>query len=154
MDRPRKKTRSAPVRDALDENQRESREVVNSTSESDDHRPPTNIASASEICHQKLEQCSMVSTLQHAQWAENRLAEFNFWIASVGALAGKKACLDERLLRAQENEVRFILIEHLTLLITLLDRCMNLGKSQNNSQSFQMAVRYISSIYPRAIAGA
>ena len=58
-------------------------------------------------------------------WAENRLADFNLWVAGVGASAKRRASLDERL--ALEPEVRAVVTNLLITLKVLVEKCKELG---------------------------
>ncbi len=92
--------------------------------------PSTEIASATKACLNNFEKCLSVAALRRDEWAENRLAEFHFWINSVGALATSKASLDARLQVANETQVHFTVLKLLNLLNTLLGRCISTGMIQ------------------------
>jgi hypothetical protein len=59
------------------------------------------------------------------EWAENRAIDFNLWISGIGALARKRASLDERL--ASQPETILLVVNLLKLLKLLLERCRELG---------------------------
>lgn len=74
------------------------------------------IADAVWACRNSLESCCSFDDRSEADWANNRLLDLNYWIASVGALANGHASLDYRLHMAQDEE------GHTTsILINLLD---------------------------------
>lgn len=104
--------------------------MTSSLAQTDSSTPPSlpNIDSVTRACLQRFEDCLSVATLRRDEWAENRLAEFNFWIASVGALAPLKAGLDHRLQIANEIEVHFTIVQLLNLLNKFLENCYSIGK--------------------------
>lgn len=89
---------------------------------------PDNVAPITRICLRKFESCLSISSLRQDEWAENRLAEFRFWIASVGALAPSKASLDYRLESANETAIQFSVVQLLKLLNTFLEALITTSK--------------------------
>ena len=86
------------------------------------------IFDAATVCRQSLEDCLDIPSLMEHAWAENRLADFNLWAAGVGALARQKASLDKRL--ALQPDALAVVVNLLILLIELVERCKELGRSR------------------------
>lgn len=87
------------------------------------------IALRTQTCLQQLESCLDIPALRKGEWAENRLAEFKFWIGSVGALALSKASLDHRLsVTAKTSEIYATIEQLLQLLHKLLEKSIAFGK--------------------------
>lgn len=59
------------------------------------------------------------------EWAENRLADFNLWVSSIGASARGRASLDARL--AARPRVRQVIANTLYILANLVSDCRELG---------------------------
>lgn len=77
-------------------------------------------------CRDALRDCTLTDKLMEGQWAENRLADFNLWAASVGASTHGPACLDSRLVGdALTHGVVISLLLNLGLHV---DECLRLGK--------------------------
>jgi hypothetical protein len=85
-------------------------------------QPYHSIYEAAIACRQHLQQSvdfSRLPPLGDSEWARKRLADFNLWISSSGALA--KHSLDERL--AAQPEARNVLVNLLCLLEVFLSQC-------------------------------
>lgn len=86
----------------------------------------SSISEAAGICLQSLQDCVRLPALMHHEWAENRLAEFKLWAASVGAFAGDRASLDMRL--ATEWDTKSLVINMLVLLHGCIETCQMFGR--------------------------
>ena len=89
------------------------------------------LADATRECLRNLELCTTIPTLQSTSWAENRLAEFRFWVASLGVMAPFKASLAYRLQIGEENDICFAILQLLKLLNDHLELCISEGESNN-----------------------
>lgn len=89
---------------------------------------PNDIEDAARECIQQFRVCSKLPHLKQDEWVENRLADFNFWCASTGALAPSKASLDYRLEIANETKIRSIILQLLQLLRIVLQNTEVTGK--------------------------
>ena len=90
-------------------------------------QPYRSIDEAATACRQHLQQrvdFSILSPSGDDEWARKRLADFNLWISSSGALA--KHSLDERL--AAQPEARNVLVNLLCLLEVFLSQCQTTGE--------------------------
>lgn len=86
---------------------------------------PLSIYEAATKCRNEFLPCLGVAGLMELEWAENRLADFNLWVNGIGALAGNRASLDERLSR--DPDTRNIIIRVLGLLQNSVRQCQSLG---------------------------
>ena len=78
------------------------------------------IAAATRQCIRDFETCASVDQLRDSVWIANARLDFDYWIASIGALAETKASLDHRLDAAKEKDVASIIVDLLGLLSQLL----------------------------------
>ncbi|KAK1967664.1 hypothetical protein LY78DRAFT_668894 [Colletotrichum sublineola] len=76
------------------------------------------------------QQCTVIPTLMQLEWAENRLAEFKLWAASIGALAGGAASLDARL--TTESNTKNLVKGLLLLLSECLGKCKRFGSDSRS----------------------
>ncbi|GAM36942.1 hypothetical protein TCE0_022r06437 [Talaromyces pinophilus] len=83
-----------------------------------------NIAEATTACQNSLTECLAIESLRE-EWAEDRLADFKLWDASVGASSNKKASLEERLIL--KRHVRNVVLDLLIVLKSTIDQCRELG---------------------------
>ncbi|KAH8796746.1 hypothetical protein BGZ57DRAFT_19983 [Hyaloscypha finlandica] len=83
-----------------------------------------NIADATTACRNSLTECLAIESLRE-EWAEDRLADFKLWDASVGASSNKKASLEERLIL--KPHVRNVVLDLLIVLKSTIDQCRELG---------------------------
>ena len=88
--------------------------------------PHRSIYEASSACRKVLEQCLDVESLMVDEWPRKRLADFNIWASGSGALAKKKASLDQRL--ATKQNVYSVIINLLSLLESLIGECQRRGR--------------------------
>ena len=72
------------------------------------------------------------------EWPRKRLADFNLWASDSGALAKKRASLDQRL--AEKHMVREVILNLLNLLESLLARCQSRG---NNHRQLTQPLRLL-----------
>lgn len=79
------------------------------------------IADVTTSCLNHFNDCLGIESLMAGEWAENRLADFNVWIFSMGATARGRASLDSRL--AARPRTGEIIIELLRLLDGLVCQC-------------------------------
>lgn len=79
------------------------------------------IADVTTSCLSHFNDCLGIELLMADEWAENRLADFNVWIFSMGATARGRASLDSRL--AARPRTGEIIIELLRLLDGLVCQC-------------------------------
>lgn len=86
---------------------------------------PLNIVDAIKECHQVFQNASAIPSLEHREWVENRLADFNLWYAGVNASGSGKSSLQARLTTSLEAQT--FLIQLLKLLTALLKKCIELG---------------------------
>ena len=86
------------------------------------------IGDNTRACISRLEACLLVPALKQDGWAENRLAEFKFWNANVGALAPYRASLDYRLQATEDNEIYRTVVRLLELLHAFLEDCVFEGE--------------------------
>lgn len=86
---------------------------------------PLAIADAIKACHQIFRDASNIPYLPLTEWAENRLADFNFWCAGVDASGSGKSSLQARL--ATNLEAQVFLTHLLKLLTALLKKFIGLG---------------------------
>lgn len=77
-------------------------------------------------CRDAFRDCTSKARLMEEQWAENRLADFNLWAASVGASTNGPACLDSRL--SSEKLAHSVVVSLLCSLSAHIDECTRLGK--------------------------
>jgi hypothetical protein len=89
------------------------------------------ISEATTACLRSFTDCLAVEELMKDEWAENRLADFNLWVSSIGASAPGRASLDSRL--ALKPEIHEIIANLLRLLTVAVDECKNLGQSKRPS---------------------
>ena len=87
------------------------------------------LADATGECIRNLELCTLIPILQSTSWAENRLAEFRLWVASLGVLAPFKASLAYRLQIAGEKDTCLVILQLLKLLNDHLELCISEGES-------------------------
>ena len=88
------------------------------------------IADAAAECRQTLIACQSLKQLMQNEWAENRLADFNLWASSTGALARPRASLDARL--ALSPDTRDVVAKLLRMLNIMVGQCLTLGKIAMN----------------------
>lgn len=79
------------------------------------------IADVTASCLNHFSDCLGIESLMVDEWAENRMADFNIWIFSMGATARGRASLDSRL--ASRPGTRNVIIELLHLLDALICQC-------------------------------
>lgn len=94
------------------------------------------IADVTVLCLKHFNDCLVVEPLMADEWAENRLADFNIWIFSVGATACGRASLDSRL--ASSPGTQEIIVELLRLLDKLICQCKSLGDDTEALESASM----------------
>ncbi|KAH6845817.1 hypothetical protein B0I37DRAFT_344991 [Chaetomium sp. MPI-CAGE-AT-0009] len=82
------------------------------------------IFEATSACRQRLRECIDNPALMADEWSRKRLADFNLWASDSGALAKKRASLDQRL---EKHTVREVIVNLLSLLESLLARCQSLA---------------------------
>lgn len=87
-------------------------------------RDGRSIFEATLACRQRLRECIDTPTLMVDEWPRKRLADFNLWASDSGALAKKRASLDQRL--ADKPTVCEVILNLLNLLESLLARCASL----------------------------
>jgi hypothetical protein len=80
------------------------------------------IAFATRSSQKAFARCLLFPRLMHYEWAENRSADFNLWIAGTGALSEERASLDRRL--AYEPDVVAVIKGLLLLLQNSLSQCV------------------------------
>ncbi|KAL7930204.1 hypothetical protein V8C35DRAFT_324624 [Trichoderma chlorosporum] len=86
------------------------------------------ISQASAECLQSFTDCLAVESLGKDEWAENRLADFNLWVAGTGASAQGRASLDSRLVL--EPQARDVILTLLNQLTEAVGRCKALALSK------------------------
>ena len=84
------------------------------------------IFNATAACRKSFIACQDVDGLMKAEWAENRLADFNLWASGTGASGRSRASLDARL--ALRPDARDVITNLLLLLNTAVEECIALGK--------------------------
>ncbi|KAL6808591.1 hypothetical protein V8C40DRAFT_259444 [Trichoderma camerunense] len=88
------------------------------------------IAELSRECVSAFEVCMRYEGLMDHQWAENRFADFNLFVDSVGALSTSRASLDSRFEFRPDD---LILVQSiLTMLKDFLAECINCAEAQSN----------------------
>ena len=87
---------------------------------------PRGIYNAAALCRLSLKDCLTVESLREHGWAENRLADFNFWAANVGVFAPTEDSLDSRL--SLQPEARIVLTNLLVTLRGFVEQCKELGE--------------------------
>lgn len=95
------------------------------TDAKDDESVPRDIFNATALCRASLSECQSIESLTRRGWAENRLADFNFWAAGVGASAPTQASLDWRLYF--QPHARIVLTNLLVTLRQFVELCKELG---------------------------
>jgi hypothetical protein len=88
---------------------------------------PPIIFNATASCRHEFEKCLSITELMNDEWAENRLADFNLWAASVGGSAKNQASLDQRL--TLKPHVRDVVANLLRMLATFIKQCRDHSKS-------------------------
>lgn len=88
---------------------------------------PPIIFIATAACRLEFENCLSIAELMLDEWAENRLADFNLWAASVGASAKNQASLDQRLIL--KPHIRDVVANLLRMLGTFIGQCRDHSKS-------------------------
>lgn len=91
------------------------------------------IADVTASCLSRFNDCLDVKHLMADEWAENRLADFNIWIYSMGATARGKASLDSRL--ATRPGTQRIIFELLHLLNGLIRQCRDFDRDAETLDS-------------------
>ena len=87
--------------------------------------PPSDFAYHDENCPTKQQEDGATRFIP-SEWADNRIADFNLWASSIGALAAKRASLDARL-ETQPDLLTFV-INLVKLLDLLIQDCIELGR--------------------------
>lgn len=82
------------------------------------------IADATNACRNSFTRCPVIEGLG-INWAEDRLADFKLWDASVGASSNKDISLDKRL--GSKPHIRNVVVDLLTVLESTIDQCRVLG---------------------------
>ncbi|KAK8876779.1 transcription factor Zn C2H2 protein [Apiospora arundinis] len=95
------------------------------------------IYEAATKCRDSFLPCLTIAGLMELEWAENRLADFNLWANGIGAFAGHRASLDERLSR--DPDTRSIIIHVLELLQSCVQQCQSLEKSSAKDSLAQLS---------------
>ncbi|KAK7971498.1 hypothetical protein PG989_016514 [Apiospora arundinis] len=95
------------------------------------------IYEAATKCRDSFLPCLTIARLMELEWAENRLADFNLWANGIGAFAGSRASLDERLSR--DPDTRNIIIHVLELLQSCVQQCRSLDNSSTKDPLAQLS---------------
>ena len=69
----------------------------------------------------------------HSEWAEHRLADFDLWCASTGASATGELSLDHQW--HATPEVCAMFIDSLSMVKTVVQKCMDEGTETSNSDA-------------------
>ncbi|KAH0538097.1 hypothetical protein FGG08_005309 [Glutinoglossum americanum] len=99
---------------------------------------PPIIFEATSACRRRFEECRKIPALMNHEWAENRLADFNLWAASIGASARARASLDSRL--ALKPTARDVIANLLRLLKALVEECKELGLADTRRTTQSLSV--------------
>lgn len=91
----------------------------------DDEAVLGSISEVAKQCRARFEECLHLQPLVQYEWAENRLADFNLWAASIGAFAGERASVDDRL--ALQLDTKNFVISILSLLQGCIEKCRDAG---------------------------
>lgn len=83
-----------------------------------------NIAAASAACRDQFTQCLTTQSLKEA-WAEDRLADFNIWDASMAASSASRSSLENRL--ESKPLIRNVVLNILNVLYETISHCKDLG---------------------------
>jgi hypothetical protein len=86
----------------------------------------SNIADAAIACQDSLTSCSTISYLWD-EWAENRLADFRLWDASIGASSKSGSSLEDRLISTPR--MKSVILGLLNVLKVTIDEGRELGES-------------------------
>jgi len=89
------------------------------------------ISDATKACRSSFTRCLLIRSLRD-DWAEDRLADFKLWDASVGASNSQNASLDKRL--EAKPHVRNGIVDLLVVLQNTIDSCRDLGIQALKSQ--------------------
>ncbi len=95
---------------------------------------PFLIRAITQVCRQKLQECSQQASLQEGHWAENRSSEFNLWDSGIGASANELNCLDKRLER--DKSAQKVVIGALRTLAAWTTKCGELAKALEHTTGF------------------
>ncbi|KAK8092842.1 hypothetical protein PG999_014429 [Apiospora kogelbergensis] len=85
------------------------------------------ILEAATKCRDAFLQCTACADLMKLEWAENRLADFNLWANGIGAFAGHRASVDDRL--SHDPDTRNIIAHVLGLLQSCIQQCLSIANS-------------------------
>ncbi|RSL76302.1 hypothetical protein CEP51_010085 [Fusarium floridanum] len=91
------------------------------------------IFDATAACRKSFVECQTFQVLAKAEWAENRLADFNLWASGIGASTRNRASLDARL--ALRPDARDVIVNLLRLLNALVEGCMVLAESDTTQSN-------------------
>ncbi|RTE68881.1 hypothetical protein BHE90_016738 [Fusarium euwallaceae] len=92
-----------------------------------------NIFDATAACRKSFVECQKFQVLAKAEWAENRLADFNLWASGIGASTRNRASLDARL--ALRPDARDVIVNLLRLLNAVVEGCMVLAESDTTQSN-------------------
>ncbi|KAF2633129.1 hypothetical protein BU25DRAFT_406381 [Macroventuria anomochaeta] len=86
----------------------------------------SNIADAAIACRNSLTSCNTISYLWD-EWAENRLADFRLWDASIGASSQSGSSLEDRLISTPH--IKKVILSLLNVFKVTIDECREFGES-------------------------
>ncbi|RSL85341.1 hypothetical protein CEP52_016182 [Fusarium oligoseptatum] len=95
------------------------------------------IFEATQATRHTLERCNSVESQVVNDWAENRILDFNLWVAGIGALSTSQSSLDKRL--ASQPAVRSVVLGLLSSLKTLAQDCLDLASEPKSTASSYLA---------------
>jgi hypothetical protein len=97
----------------------------------------TTIAGTTIACRENLKRCTEIEALNHHNWAENRLADFNIWDSGLAACSNGQASLENRLV--PKPQIRTAVLSLLLLYEQSVDLCIELGNTFASKCAFSQS---------------